>query len=148
VITAPLTIAFSSPVQTLDLTTQSVRLLGSLVPPQPNPMGLVVWGEVPLILSCVNLATPCDVKSAATAITAGAGITCNAVQLKANLRAAVAENNGKLPLRVEVHGDLIRDDKLRGLDGNHLPPWLPNVSKTGDGIAGGLFESWFTVQQG
>jgi hypothetical protein len=48
--------------------------------------------------------------------------------------------------KVLVHGDLIRDLKDRGLDGNHLPPWLGAAGAvTGDGIAGGLFESWFFI---
>jgi hypothetical protein len=152
---APLIIAFSSPVETVDLTSESVRLLGSFVPPhippQSNPMDLVVWGEVPLTLSSINLATPCDVKSAVTAVTAGPGVVCNAVQLAVDPKLIInglSEANGKLSLRVEVYGDLIRDEKGRGLDGNHLPPWLPAVSKTGDGVEGGLFESWFTIQLG
>jgi hypothetical protein len=47
-------------------------------------------------------------------------------------------------VKVQLHGDLIRDTSSPplALDGNHLPPWLPYVPKTGDGIAGGLFESW------
>jgi hypothetical protein len=45
---------------------------------------------------------------------------------------------------VEVKGDFIRDEKDISLDGNHLAPWLPNRA-TGDGVAGGLFESWFTA---
>jgi hypothetical protein len=147
----PLTIAFSGPVQTLDLTPQSIRLLGSLVPPQANPLHLVVWGEVPLTLSTINLAKPCDVTSAVTAVAPGPGVMCNAVQLAVNMAQfndALGAANGKLTLRVEVHGDLIRDEKGRGLDGNHLPPWLPIVKKTGDGVPGGRFESWFTVQKG
>ena len=49
--------------------------------------------------------------------------------------------------KVLVHGDLIRDLKDRALDANHLPPWLAvgTGTVTGDGIAGGLFESWFSV---
>jgi hypothetical protein len=49
---------------------------------------------------------------------------------------------GELMVRVLLHGDLIADKDGRGVDGNHLPPWLPS-RKTGDGIEGGMFESWF-----
>jgi len=50
-------------------------------------------------------------------------------------------------IRVLLHGDQVRDDKGRGLDGNHLPPWVPD-RRSGDGVEGGLFESWFTVVHG
>jgi hypothetical protein len=145
---APLTIAFSGKVETIDLTSQSVRLLASFA--QSSPLNLVVWGEVPLTLSPINLATPCNVRSNATAVTAGPGVTCNAVRLAVDINRIIEalRQNQQLSLRVEVHGDLIRDDQGLGLDGNHLPPWLPTVNKTGDGVAGGLFESWFTLKLG
>lgn len=50
---------------------------------------------------------------------------------------------GRRP-RVIVQGDLIRDDRGRGCDLNHLPPWVPQ-RRTGDGIEGGVFESWFRL---
>jgi hypothetical protein len=145
--TPPLTVAFSSPVTSADLHAQSVMLLAPYVSPQSNPMRLIAWCQVPLTLVPVDLAKPCDVTSTAAHPT---GKTCNAVQLQLSASEIrqlpdllkLASNN---TLRVQVHGDLISDEKGRGLDGNHLPPWLPNVSKTGDGIAGGLFESWFTI---
>jgi hypothetical protein len=34
------------------------------------------------------------------------------------------------------------------LDGNHLGPGLPKRCPTGDGIEGGRFESWFSVEKG
>jgi len=43
-----------------------------------------------------------------------------------------------------VVGDFIRDRNKRAVDGNHLPPWVPN-RPSGDGIEGGTFESWFQV---
>jgi DNA-binding beta-propeller fold protein YncE len=142
----PLIIAFSAPVQAADLHAQSVKLLAPLKPSQANPLSLIVWGEVPAKLQPTNFETLCDITSQTTSV----GATCNAVELFFDLEGLLsalklASDN---TLRVEVHGDLIRDEKGRGLDGNHLPKWLPNVSKTGDGIPGGLFESWFTVQQG
>ena len=48
-------------------------------------------------------------------------------------------------IRVELQCDLVADEKGLGVDGNHLPPWLP-ARKTGDQIEGGLFASWFTLQ--
>ena len=64
---------------------------------------------------------------------------------------------GSLKMRVRINGDLIPDEKRRGLDADHLPKieqdgtpyWIrppggePYAS--GDGVAGGLFESWFTL---
>jgi DNA-binding beta-propeller fold protein YncE len=53
-------------------------------------------------------------------------------------------------LRVLIDGDFIRgihqsSGELRGGDFDHLPPWLPK-RRTGDGIEGGTFESWFRVE--
>lgn len=59
---------------------------------------------------------------------------------------AIVERRGAR-IRVLLHGDQVRDDKGRGLDGNHLPPWVPD-RRSGDGVEGGLFESWFTVVHG
>jgi hypothetical protein len=46
--------------------------------------------------------------------------------------------------RIIVYGDLIRDGQGRSIDANHLAPWL-NAQRTGDGVRGGTFVSWFTV---
>jgi hypothetical protein len=46
--------------------------------------------------------------------------------------------------RVVLKGDMIRDEFCRGLDADHLPPWLPE-RPTGNWVQGGTFESWFTV---
>ena len=49
--------------------------------------------------------------------------------------------------RVLLKGDFIRDAKNeKGIDADHLPPWLPN-RPTGDGTEGGTFESWFVTAQ-
>jgi hypothetical protein len=51
--------------------------------------------------------------------------------------------------RVTVKGDLIRspqpDGVDRAVDGDHLPIYLAagNGERTGDGVEGGTFESWF-----
>ncbi|TGD76173.1 hypothetical protein E4634_01090 [Mangrovimicrobium sediminis] len=54
-------------------------------------------------------------------------------------------------LRISVHGDFIRDRENRGADLNHLPQWLtnadptqPTAQRTGDGVPGGEFISWFS----
>jgi hypothetical protein len=47
---------------------------------------------------------------------------------------------------VLLHGDLISDANVgHAVDANHLPPWFPALPHSGDGIEGGLFESWFTT---
>jgi hypothetical protein len=55
-----------------------------------------------------------------------------------------AEAEDDLVLRVLLNGDLVADKAGRGLDANHLPPWLPGRI-TGDGIEGGGFESWLGI---
>jgi DNA-binding beta-propeller fold protein YncE len=160
----PLIIGFSEPVQLAYLTpptwsgtslpptgltmSQSIRLLASFSPAQPSEPGLLAWGEVPVTIKPINLANPHDVTST---ISAPTGATCNAVELSISqgfIRPAIDAGNGKLLLRVEVHGDLIPDAQNLALDGNHLPPWVGSSAtyQTGDGVAGGLFESWFTMQ--
>ena len=69
--------------------------------------------------------------------------TVNAVRLRFN-------DTSRLPgnYRVTVHGDLIRGEKGQALDANHLPPWFNTAHyRTGDGVAGGTFESWFRIRQ-
>ena len=151
----PLIIGFSGPVQLAFLTppaglamSQSIRVLASFLPGQPSTPGLLAWGEVPLKITPIDLADPHDVTSA---ISAPTGATCNAVELSISegfIRPAIDAGKGKLLLRVEVHGDLIPDAKKLALDGNHLPPWVGSSTtyQTGDGLPGGLFESWFTMQ--
>ena len=50
----------------------------------------------------------------------------------------------KVPIRVLINGDFIRDANGCGVDADHLPPWLP-TRPTGNGVEGGLFESWFEL---
>ncbi len=75
-----------------------------------------------------------------------------------DLRASVNEM-GSIRMRVRINGDLIPDEKLRGLDANHLPRidgngnpyWIHRPDgrpyASGDEIAGGQFESWFTLSR-
>jgi Helix-hairpin-helix motif len=46
--------------------------------------------------------------------------------------------------RIQLEGDLIADRSGLGLDADHLPDWLPK-RRSGDGTAGGLFESLFVL---
>lgn len=47
--------------------------------------------------------------------------------------------------RVVVVGDFIRGDGGKAVDADHLPGWLPS-RPTGDGVEGGIFESWFVIE--
>jgi competence ComEA-like helix-hairpin-helix protein len=54
--------------------------------------------------------------------------------------------------RISIFGDFIRDQSGLAADLEHLPPWLSNqnpaeatAARTGDGVAGGEFHSWFSV---
>jgi hypothetical protein len=49
--------------------------------------------------------------------------------------------------RVVLKSDYVRDAKGKAVDGDHLPPWVPQVV-SGDQIQGGTFESWFTIRLG
>ena len=55
-------------------------------------------------------------------------------------------------VRIRVKGDFIRGrhavtGKLHSVDADHLAPWL-HGRRSGDGVEGGTFESWFTVAAG
>jgi hypothetical protein len=134
-------IAFSGPVQAADLTANSLFLL---VPQVTG--GLTVWAEAQLTIAPGNFATIGDVTSAFTASTSaqvdGVMLTLDVKTLRQ------LEELQPAKLRVVVKGDFIRDASanLLAIDGDHLPPWLPK-RRTGDGITGGTFESWFLLKQ-
>jgi hypothetical protein len=141
VLRAPgLGIAFSAPVQAVDLTVDSIFLLA---PMQTN--NLTTWAEALIQIVPGNFATVGDATSAFTASTAA---QVNGLFMRLDIvtvRQIEELKAGKL--RVMVKGDFIRDatPNQRALDGDHLPPWLPKRT-TGDGIAGGTFESWLLIK--
>jgi len=47
--------------------------------------------------------------------------------------------------RVALKSDYVRDENQKAVDGDHLPPWVPQ-RHSGDQIEGGTFESWFTME--
>jgi hypothetical protein len=65
-------------------------------------------------------------------------------------RIALQEWKGQfLAMRMIIKGDLIRDatDPPFALDADNLPAfWTGAQPTTGDGVAGGCYESWFKVQ--
>ncbi|HEY6352718.1 MAG TPA: hypothetical protein VI636_25255 [Candidatus Angelobacter sp.] len=124
-----LKIAFSEVVQSADLTPNSIVLLSTSSGGQ--------LGEVAINITPGNFATLGKVTSA---FTPASGNVNGLSFVLANASAFQGLGN----LRIFVKGDFIRDKSGHGVDGDHLPPWLP-ARPTGDGIEGGTFESWFTV---
>jgi hypothetical protein len=132
-------IAFSGSVESVDLTVNSIAVLF----PVPNGT-LTSWQEAELTITPGNFLTLGNTSSAFTA----ASGAVNGVQIVVN-----AAPTGALEsfhsARIVVKGDFIRDASANhyAIDGDHLPPWLPN-RPTGDGIEGGTFESWFGLTGG
>lgn len=123
-----LKIAFSDLVRSTDLPNAIVLL------------GIAKSGqllEVPIKVSPGNFVTLGDVTSTFT--TASGNVNgLSFIVTNANILDGLAK------FRVFAKGDFIRDKSGHGVDGDHLPPWLP-ARPTGDGIEGGTFESWFTL---
>ncbi|HEX7982006.1 MAG TPA: hypothetical protein VF616_00680, partial [Duganella sp.] len=70
---------------------------------------------------------------------------------KSTLQRLLALSRDGMRIRVQFNGDLVREritvngvERALAVDANHLPPWLPD-RKSGDGIEGGLFDSWFRL---
>jgi hypothetical protein len=135
-------IAFSDSVQAADLTRNSIALL---VP--GGSLQLMYWQELEITITPGDFTT---LGNASSAFGASSAASVNGLQfavdeqLDGNLRAIADAFNG-IPFHVVVKGDFIRDTHGQALDGDHLPPWLPNKT-SGDGIEGGTFESWFVFQ--
>lgn len=145
-----LRIAFSAGVQFPDLSVDTVALL---VPVPQVP--LVIWAEASPIAIKIqggNFATVGDVNS--NPFTPGPDANGLANGLILTLTERLTPTLDKLignKLRVCVRGDFIRDKSNLALDGDHLPLWVPTTPtpnrQSGDGIEGGTFESWFTLEQ-
>ena len=148
VIKTGLLIAFDeSGVQKEDLKEENRSIMVLLSHEQKAEQGTVrCWCEAVIKVTPIDLGTSCDLSTIKRE--APTGQLAKAVQIKfANPE--TIPNSGLI--RVVVNGDFIRDGtkEKRGLDADHLPPWFlpknPNY-KSGDGIAGGTFESWFTTK--
>jgi len=126
-----LLIAFDGNVQAPDLSANTVRVL---VPNLDSKTQATCWCEASTRVLTGNFATLGDVNSAFTE-GASNGVANGVKIVLVSLRVT--------SYRVQVLGDFIRDKSNgRGVDADHLPPWLPQHA-TGDGIEGGTFESWF-----
>jgi DNA-binding beta-propeller fold protein YncE len=127
-----LRIAFDGLVRSEDLHPQSVILLFQK---PPENLKLNCWCEVECDIRTGKFKTLCDVSSEFEEST---GLV-NGLMLRTTFD--IAGN-----YRVLVKGDFIRDENDKAVDADHLPKWLP-ARKTGDGVAGGTFESWFRFPQ-
>ncbi|HEV2268653.1 MAG TPA: hypothetical protein VGR92_04270 [Steroidobacteraceae bacterium] len=154
-----LVIGFSANVYCMDLHAQSVQVLVPVT--SSTNVDFIAWEQFTVTVTPCNLNAACTIPPPPITTPIGAAVTpitpttlCNAVCLSAPIKLwDVIRRENIATVRIQVHGDLIRDQNGVAVDGNHLPPWLPGaaspgpyVSKTGDGIAGGLFESWFSME--
>ncbi|MBP6468937.1 MAG: helix-hairpin-helix domain-containing protein, partial [Chloroflexi bacterium] len=136
-----LLIAFDNEVWNEDIHRHSVRLL---VERFDQEAMTVCWCEVwPEVLQGVRFKDFCDPFSSFEEFPPGdPGIPVNGVRFFP----ARGFDMG-VTFRVIVQGDFIRDVKERAVDGDHLPPYVPN-RRSGDGLEGGTFESWFVLGEG
>jgi hypothetical protein len=146
-----LKISFTDSVQAGDLTPDTIKLfvpIPAIV--QTNPVAssdLLSYCEVPIQVVAGHFTDPKNIAGTLGAVVSG---KANGLRffLKNSKDVAVLELAARAgrKLQVLVKGDFIRDTtpKQRAIDGNNLPPWV-NTHASGDGIAGGTFESWFTL---
>jgi hypothetical protein len=135
-----LLIAFDSEVRNIDIHSQSVLFLRRH---EDVKNKVNCWCEVPATISGANLDNnKCKIDFE------NIKILKNGTDVAVNSALITVKDLGPGDYRVAVKGDFIRNWKNgKALDADHLPDWLPN-SPTGDGIEGGLFESWFTIGNG
>jgi hypothetical protein len=104
-----------------------------------NRVDVSCWCEVVGVVKAVNFAVLGDASSPFTTAT---GLV-NGVQFKPEREV--------LPpgvYRVLLKGDYVRGNDKRAVDANHLPPWVQHPTyRSGDGVEGGLFESWLELVQ-
>jgi hypothetical protein len=129
-----LRIAFDRSVQRSDLNQHSLRVLRR----EQQDSLLACWCEIPFqAIVPGNFKPPCSGE-----FTPVADPLVNGVQI--SLPTSLIEPG---EYRVIVNGDFIRDNNGKAVDADHLPAWFNSQGyHTGDGVAGGAFESWFTVQ--
>jgi hypothetical protein len=124
-------IAFDNKVQAADLVNAVVMLA------RDEQTGC--WCEIDLALVPGNFPDQCVIDIAGFQPSGDAQVT--AVRLRP------AREGLRRQLRVLLKGDFLRDGDGKGVDANHLPPWFDGAPgyRTGDGVEGGTFESWFTL---
>lgn len=144
-----LLLRFDAPVRAADLDTHSIRVTAGT-----NPNALAWWW--------LELATQirvggfeqggCGVRGFSPNLIEVIDGVAYATGVEVRFPAQVLEE--ARVFRVRVLGDFIRDRRGRAADLDHLPDWLtnqdpaaPTATRTGDGVPGGWFESWFTFGQ-
>ncbi|MFL5256252.1 MAG: YncE family protein [Rhodopila sp.] len=155
-------IAFTNPiekpalVQSDDLDDISFSVLMEHVEADPNGLLLrTCWCSVPTTgVFGVKMNAECALEKGGTKVPIHAPCDGAIYPLSRAAISAEFENRARviqpqLPaavrIKVRVHGSLIRADSKGGaLDAINLPPWVP-TRISGDGIAGGTFEDWFTI---
>jgi hypothetical protein len=137
-----LIIAFDQPVLAETIHDQSFRLMCATPDAQGN---FECWCEVrPKLITGVDLA-----------LDPGENGTCKISDIMENKPAGPVNGarfipdfpegfNRERPIRVILEGDLVADEKGRGVDADHLPFWLPQ-RPSGNGSEGGTFLSWFRL---
>ena len=142
-----LLIAFDNNVAKKDLHRQSCMILIKHSEPIANSgNSLTCWCEFPLKdVEPIKFDIDCDISSPKPA---GAEEFVNGVRLFP-VEGAIPDQAGEY--RVVLKGNFIREQGPgdppkpgRALDADHLPPWLPD-RRSGDGVEGGTFESWFYI---
>jgi DNA-binding beta-propeller fold protein YncE len=151
-----LVIAFTNEVLVEDLNDISFMPLVETPEQEAQEFQRNCWCQIPGEVFGVRLEQRCTIPPPVTELdvlpggaSANAALYLFADRAAARLRNLVAE--GRLRVRVLFNGDLVRDDvvidgvrKHRGVDADHLPPWV-SKRESGDFIEGGMFESWFRL---
>jgi hypothetical protein len=136
-----LVIVFDRPVTLADIDRCSLQFQ---VEDRDEETGLTCWCDWTWPreggLEGLRFDAPCDTRAKATVVP---GPFVEGVRWRPD-RKPRPRIRDDVRVRVLLHGDLIRDKDGRAVDGEHLPKWLPG-RRSGDGIEGGLFESWFTL---
>jgi len=105
--------------------------------PQGNQIQLRCWCEVQGRVQPGNFASLGD---ASSGFTAAAGLVNGVRFISPDLRGGI--------YRVLLKGDYVRANDKRAVDANHVPPWVRQPSyRSGDGVEGGLFESWLEFRE-
>lgn len=130
-------IAFDRPVLNSDIHQQSFMVL---VKHRDDRSNTDCWCELPIKrVGGVQFERACEILSGFTE-TNDPNAAVNGAQFRPGLNFVATQE-----YRVLLKGNFIRDAKNeKGIDADHLPPWLPK-RPTGDGNEGGTFESWFVT---
>ena len=134
-----LLIAFDRSVHRRDLDSQSLIVLAWR---REEGGELMCWCEVPGTIEPGDFETRCDIRSE---FRPSASPQVTGVRFRSEIE--IDDRRLGREFRVILKGDFIRGYKDKGLDADHLPPWFnqPNYV-SGDGVEGGTFESWFSIE--